>query len=855
MPEQVWQVERRTKLDGGLNARDASYTMQPDQVMAIQNFDLTVGGCLNRRTGAIIDPLLDQNVFTTNTSHGDTNAYTFVVTGAGGTIAAGTYVFKFVYHIRSGGQAPANNKIAANSTYSVVVAGGSSVIAIRVWPTNKGESNYTVATPAGTGLIDDPFMGGLVSGELEVYCQKSGSGDGFTLQAGGAIALTWDTTNGVWSYTLTAYTNNGATFPGQLLGQGPIRYIKFWKEFNRVFVLMMESLFCFNSRRFLAPVPLTTNNDSYGKKHYLSRGCYPPSMAFVSHVPIISDGYRCKKLSDNSVYNSDGSADVRLLGAQPPSATPTTSFTAGGVLNATYSYKITLVYQHNRPTGFPTSVASSGRATYQSESNSSLAIGPVSPVNQKVNIIYSNSRLSESGLFAVRVYRTQAGGTVFYKLADDTTLGGTYQDNLSDANLNTFKTTPDDPLKTDPCDLPPNQLLYLTEYLGYGFGVVGTQVVSTRDTNADRVIWFLGTNVIRISKLMLLSGQSEESTIDHWPNTVSYTVICGSTSRVTNLVSYQGVLYVFKEDEIGVIVGSQSGQFRYQTVYSGVGAVPFSCVVAQGLVYFFDENQGPYIFNGSSVDYVGLKLQYYWQVDKAVQYWVHGSFYNKFANQVHWYLTNMPTDPYDSQVSAGQGNVGTIRGTWKEYVFSIPTKGWTVFQGSSYARNVMAGCIIDQVQSAQSAVQLGEVILLGNTEGRMMDDNSAQTDNGTAITAFAEFPFFFGDPTIVKEWRQLMSTFNLAARTVGNILFKVKFSQDDNYGSGLQNDDGVVGVTAATTGDRTQVFDLPLNSSGTTIVNDRGLSMRVESTVDSAFTLLGLFIHWRDKYSGQKEVK
>ena len=143
-------------------------------------------------------------------------------------------------------------------------------------------------------------------------------------------------------------------------------------------------------------------------------------------------------------------------------------------------------------------------------------------------------------------------------------------------------------------------------------------------------------------------------------------------------------------------------------------------------------------------------------------------------------------------------------------------------------------------------------LLLGTLDGRVLLDHQLQTDQGTAITAVAEFTPFLGNPEMVKQFRKLLVLFTLAARTVGNVTFKARYAQTTTYAT-----IGDAVITATTVGDRTEVIDLPpsITDSGMIVANDRGLQVRVESTVDSALVVKALFAEYRDITSVRKEVR
>lgn len=844
-------IEKRTKLDGGVNARAEHFAFSPDEALSVENFSLDRDGALVRREGGAISTALDvqggvQNVRVLNLNITGSSATPLVAArvAASGAFAAGTYDFKYVLRIRSGGQFTGYTKVGPSLTITLAGVLLNDAVRISIPPTNKGDG-----LGQNTGLCDDPFMGGYVSGEVEIYAKKS-TDPSLTLQAGGAVTFTWDGTNRRYTYLLTAYTSNGAVVAGLLEGQSQIRTIKYWPEFCRLYVLTMDSLWCMPVKRYLFPSAILGDLDKTGFKICVSRLPTPLSMAFVSRVPIFTDGFRSKKINDTSTtVVTEGSGTFRMLGANPPDGTPTLTNVAVGVLNGTYFYKISFIYQHARAVAYPTPVASSGIENWSSESNPSTVSASITVVNRTVRVTFNSTR-TETGLLSIRVYRTVASGTTFYKVADVAAANSTYDDNTPDSGLDLL-TTPADDVGKAPCDLPPNQILHLTEFQGYAFGVVGSQIVSYGD---DRVCGFVGTNVARLSKYMLQSSPSIQATVDHWPNTIDYTVVCGSTSRINGLANHRGNLYVFKEDEVGVIVGDGPGTYFYRTITSGIGALPNSVVIAGGSIFFWHSVEGGQRFDGASIEPVGDKFQNAWEVDRDAGYWCYNTLFDQVKNRIRWFFTTMPTDPDSSQIALGQGNADTIRGLWKEYVFQIRTNAWSVFTSSGTSRNITAAALIDTPQNANVSTDVNtsaKKALFGNTEGRMVYDYDAQTDlSSTAIAAAVEFPSFFGSLEFVKEWRQLFTTFTMAldtARTAGVITFKVKFAEDSAFST-------IATWSTTPVGYKCLVTDIPKQPTGN-ISADRGMSVRIESTLDCDLTLVGLFARWKDGYAGAKAVR
>ena len=120
----------------------------------------------------------------------------------------------------------------------------------------------------------------------------------------------------------------------------------------------------------------------------------------------------------NQIYDFTA---VRDMGLTAPSSAPSVGVGAAGSLTGDYYYRVSFVYKG-------------------SESNASTASSKVSPASQKVNL--TNIPIGGSGCTQRKLYRTKAGGLVYYELAtinDNTTT--TYEDNDVD-DLLSWKIAP-----------------------------------------------------------------------------------------------------------------------------------------------------------------------------------------------------------------------------------------------------------------------------------------------------------------------------------------------------------------------------------------------------------------------------
>lgn len=808
------ESEVRSKLDGGLNTRASPFVIRKDQVVAIENFRYTRDGSLVLRDGSIAGGDIDDQIAypaPVITAASRPTAPT-VAAVAGGSIAAADYRVKLFFRARNPSVTGKFGPTAASAT--VTLAGANASIEIRVRPNDLG-----LGAGRAAGAVDDPFMGCCQSDSVEILvAQDTGGGFG-AFDSQGFVAFTWDNTNRWWEYTLTTYAAGAGGDVDTPLRQVPISHVFYHPISDQVFYLQLDTWYSLQyqvgypggasgTQRWGQPV------DSAGTTYFATcRQPFPKTSAIVSRIPVIADGFKPKKMVwGGGITNGS----VRMLGANPPTAAPSIAVNpAAGVLNGAYRYKTTLVYRNNRPADI-LSVES-----WDSESNASAQSNSVSPANKQIDVTI-NASTSETGLQFVRVYRTQAGGTNFFFLTDVASPFANFTDNTADGSLDTDRTPPDAPDKEEPADLPPDTLLYVIEHDSRVWGVNGTIINATETDN--RVLTVIGTNEVVISKQMDETGLNDQSTIDHFPNTTAYRIICGRNAPITQLVSHRGQVYVFKEDEIGVIVGGRPGEYVYQQLFVDIGAQPHSVVPVSGVMYFWNPEKAGYIFDGASYRWIGEDIQETrWSTDRDADYWCYNVIHDRQTNEVRWSMTNLPLDPTTilSQPSDGEG-------TWKEYVAYVPTNAMTLFT-SSGARQVH--CATNVRESSSRAPQAARKrVLFGTTRGRLLLDHGANNDQSvtygstSAISFLVEFADFLGQAwDVVKNWRYVLLAFEYTGS--GSWLVRARYAQTTIFAT-------IATISAATTGLRTQVIAIP--QSLTEGVNqDRGLRVRLEGTMSN----------------------
>jgi hypothetical protein len=111
-----------------------------------------------------------------------------------------------------------------------------------------------------------------------------------------------------------------------------------------------------------------------------------------------------------------------------PSAPTATANATAGVLNGTYTYKVAFL------TGYWQGATGSGTIHISGNTSGGTASSSVSPVSKKVSL--SAIPTGGDGVVARMIYRTKAGGSIYYQVVEiDDNTTTTYTDNIADASL------------------------------------------------------------------------------------------------------------------------------------------------------------------------------------------------------------------------------------------------------------------------------------------------------------------------------------------------------------------------------------------------------------------------------------
>jgi len=256
--------------------------------------------------------------------------------------------------------------------------------------------------------------------------------------------------------------------------------------------------------------------------------------------------------------------NVLNMGIEKPSA-PTVAVGDAGNLTGDYQYKVAFEVD-----GYMIGEASVASAT-------------VSPSSQKVNL--SDIPIGEADTTARILYRTEAGGSVFYRLArigDNTTT--TYTDNTPDADLGTDT---EETLFGTP---PKANIILLHKNFIFMAG----------DENYPSRLYF-----------------SKQDEPEIFPATYYWDISPNDGDRITGLASYLGNLYIFKENSIYPLYGNDTTDFQVaRAPLARIGTVSHRSIVQtpQGLIFL--HTTGVYRFNGSTVEQLPLSHKIKSEIDK-----------------------------------------------------------------------------------------------------------------------------------------------------------------------------------------------------------------------------------------------
>lgn len=797
----MFDVERRTELDGGLDQRAGVYT-EPSRVLSCLNFRFDERGSLTKRKGSSL--LATINAFSISSFA----TLPVLTVSTAGSLAPGTYNIAYTLGTVLGGKIGISGQVAA-----VIPPGPSNgSINVIIPPNNSGDGAGTTAAGA-----DDPFNGGFLqtSANIEIYARTGA--DALSKQT--VAAPSWDASAIGQVTTITAYTTNGGAAPASN-APIPVRSMMWHAAFDATLVWVGEMPVHFSG----AHTSATYLARAFGGDGGLIQFPRFPSRIYgtiIDGVLVVSDGIGKPKKLDTPTPGSPSTWRFGLCGANKPGTAPTAAVGAATGLTGNYSYKITFLHTLTKPDG----------TTYQAESNASAASNTVGPANQKIDVS-AMATTGESLVTQKNLYRTTAGGTVYFlhpasPFAAATT---TYTDETVDASL--IAISPPGENGKIANDTPPSGLYFVTEHAQRLWGVV-TQIVKD---GTNRILRLRCTNELRYSK----GGElGTAAAIDAWPNVFS--VKCGAFSPITAVVSFRGLLYVFKEDEVGVVEGDNDFDFRYRTIWKNSGALEGSVVEADDSLWCFDESRSVLRVSGYQVEDVSHEnIQTGWLASAADvgdlgpangggrgTLLCRESIFDPVKSEVRWVMTDYHPSP---TINAS----ASYTPKFYEYVMAkYPNQAlrFSIFTGTLSAgtrdRRILGNC--RSLGFSSTSFYRGRDCLYGDYYGRLCRDDQVEGDlnNTVAINVLVKFPFFFGDdPEMVKLFRFLFVMLTMGSNAADVLNFSAQ-SLAKQSGVGLPK------LILAVNGGSTEVQVIrmsPIAPFDTVRTADRGLILTISGT-------------------------
>jgi len=401
--------------------------------------------------------------------------------------------------------------------------------------------------------------------------------------------------------------------------------------------------------------------------------------------------------SGNIVYMVDGGAPYRILnqatartmGFPAPATTATVATGAAGVLTGNYQYRITFVYDN---------------AAEESSGSSSSAT--VSPSAQQVDLTAIPVGGGSSGVTARNIYRTAAGGTVFYylhQIADNATT--TYSDNIADTSLGT-EVVPNDN------GVPPNGAENMVK--------IGDRIfMSLRN-----VLYFNAIVDNEASPFSLGSTYKHTSHPEIFP--IFHRIVFDH--NITGLISFQGNLLVFLEYGLYLVAGRLASEFVVIPITQEYGtSSPASIVEIDGAIYWLGRYPRPgiYRFGGGRPTLVSHKVHN--EIEDDVR-WVDAD--NAEAMKYKWNYVLFYPDATNNQNQSA-------------LVYDTRAQVWSKFDGDQASGNTFANPImVENTASASDPIRYvaGEDRAVDGDEDttlyRIMDE-SVSVDVGPTNIAMA----------------------------------------------------------------------------------------------------------------------
>lgn len=723
--------ERRNRLNGGLDSRSSPLTIDPSASTQIQDLVFDTEGSLSVRK---VESLQVSLVWPS--ANDDLPAPTLAAVAAGGTFAAGTYDVRYELL----------NFISATpnfvSTSAQIVLALNDALRVDVPPSNLGE-----ARGQGADGADDPFSANVSAGVASlvpaIWIKKTTDATWLRV-AGLSVTWSWVGASRVQRATVTSYSLGVSSLPASGATGFPLRKLVWHPGIQYLIGVSVDraGFFAANLSTFTYAA---LAKDKSGVNHVFSRIQTPMRDAYVDQVMMLSDGLaKPKKLNWTGAL---ATSSWRVCGATAPTSGQKpgiNSIQPGPGITGTFSYKLTYIYSTTRADGTVLTV----------ESNASAASTSTGAISDKVVRVTIPGNNDEAGITTRQLYRTKSGGSIFYKVPTGNIAAGTgsttFDDSTADAALDTTTTPPDEGDKVGN-DTPPTILDHLTEHQSRAWGVESNYIL---DNSTDlRIIDSLPTHYVRCTKAPSL-GTSEA--VDAWPTEFRYPA--GDSTPITATLSYNGDLVIFRSNRIGKIVGNSEDDYTYIDTLNNVGAMRHSVVQVGGLVMFWEDARGPIAFDGYRDQPLGHKIDPTWKVDRAAGFRPVLAWYDPEVELVLWQMTTVTKVP--------PGNWTGVASAWKQFAFHLPSRAWTILQGSGgtvAARpyTSFARCVL----SSNLASQIGTSVV-SSYDGRLSIDffQNDQTTIGSFTTAI-----FLGESWEMIKLSRYLQVYYSTANSVWSI--------------------------------------------------------------------------------------
>lgn len=265
-----------------------------------------------------------------------------------------------------------------------------------------------------------------------------------------------------------------------------------------------------------------------------------------------------------------------------------TATTGGSMEDGTYQYSAVYAWTdnygqiHRSAPSIPISIALSGGTATQTQT-----------------VTVPSLRLTDKENVIIELYRTEAGGTIFYKVTSTT------NPTFNDPTVNTVDVTD----TVSDTDLIDNEILYTTGGFLDNIPAPSSQIIEAHN---DRI--FLAGLEDR-DKIVFSKTRDENQPVEF--NDTLYKYVSNVGGSITAMQTMDDKLIIFKQDAIFYIsgdgpnnLGEQDTFIEPEQVSSEVGAIDGKSVVLTPLGTMFKSRKGIYLLDrGLSLQYIGAAVE------------------------------------------------------------------------------------------------------------------------------------------------------------------------------------------------------------------------------------------------------